>query len=425
METRIHSVDEIRELENHLAFNQFDVHLISPASKNIIIDLYKTFESIEDRIEYKSLYKALGIYFAFYARDKKKAAEYFKKYQSFCAKDSMEETEALCYLGYSYVIDPHEKDHRIFSDVISRLPSESMDVSVEIIRTFALQNLALILHRQSIRDKSKDIDTALVHIKTAIATYEKLVLSHPSLKIFLAESLHIHAVMLARMGKIRDNRNYLEEADIAFQKATTLAKEFCEETKSCHFLLPIIKQSHAMTIMVLNPYDHDTPLHMLKEALTEQRLRSASPIDLVKGLHLLGDFHTEKREYALAVECYLEALIYQMKIEYDDNEMVIKTQNYLLSALHSIRENKKLACDLREKILFTMSRDDTDHFNSCDDFFQLINHEKTELKKELMDEVSLKFMGTSNTLFAHPTVRPEKRDNDFDIKPVGMTAPCA
>ena len=188
MESRTYSLAEIRELATRLQYNRFDAHIQCSAVEETITLLFKILETYEDNIEYKTIYLKLGIYFAFYKRNKEMSSKFFEKYRSFC-NPGLEMAEALSLLGYAYVIDPTYKSEKIFSEALSHLPEVSQDISVIVIKAFALQYLALMLLRQARRDKSKEIDSALIRIKTAIDLQQSLLETFPLIKIGVAESL--------------------------------------------------------------------------------------------------------------------------------------------------------------------------------------------------------------------------------------------
>ena len=222
----------------------------------------------------------------------------------------------LSLLGCAYLIDPTCYNQKIFSDAIDLLPKESQDSSVSILKAFALQYWALVLHRKARINKSREIDpTALINIKTAIGLQEKLLDKFPLIKIGLAESIHIHALMLNRLGEINSDQTYFNEADGLFRKAIELEKIFCHETGSSHFLTAITQQSHAMVLINLNQY-HEA-VNQLEDALLKQQSMSQPLIDIAKSYHFIGDAYTKMEENVLAIEFYRKALVCKMQIQYD------------------------------------------------------------------------------------------------------------
>jgi len=410
MESRAYSAEEIKELGSRLHYDRFNAHVHGSALEETTKLLYKILENSEDNILYKTIYLKLGIYFAFYKRNKEMASRFFEKYLSFC-NHGLEKAEGLSLLGYAYVIDPTYKSEKIFSEALSHLPENNQDISVIIIKAFALQYLALMLHRQARRDKLREIDSALIRIKTAIDLQQSLVEAFPFIKIGLAESLHLNAVMLTRLGEVHINQEYFKHANELLNYAIQLENEFCTETQSTHFLTAITQQSQAIVLMHLN--QHDNAITLLKNALQEQY----SENDIAKSLHLIGDIYNKKQDSVSAINAYLKALICKMRIEYNDDSMIKTTQDYLLAALnHITRENTQLAFTTRNKIYQDLTRDTSSFINKCEDFIYLIEVEMNELR----DVISLKHINSYSMMFNTNRINIEKRDNDIDtmrIKP--------
>lgn len=378
---------QIREMESQLAFSRFDAHIRCAATKNIIPDITAFLASHEDSAEFKFVYKQLGIYFAFYERNKDQAAYYLEKYNLLCTVEGLEKAEALSLLGYAYLIDPtygtqpSDKSQTIFSDAISCL-SEDSQIQSNIIKAFALQYRALLLHRKAKTSKLRDIDpVAFMCIETAIDLQEKLLDTFPTIKIGLAESLHIYAIILARLGELQAREDYLEKANILFSKANLLAKNFCEESGIPHYHLAITRQSHAM--LAMHFHDHPVAIKALHEVLEIQQSTSQPVIDIAKSLHYIADAYMKARQYASAVEYYLQSLICKMKIEYDRDDMIKMTENSLLAALNQLREDEHLSFNLRKKIFQSMTENNQSLYNPCDDLICLMKDEMEELRKQI------------------------------------------
>jgi len=333
---------------------------------------------------------------------------FFKKYNSFC-KGGIKKAESLSLLGYSYVLDPSYRSHTIFSDAISYLPEDNQDITCIIIKAFALQYWALMLHRQAKHEKSREIDSAaLVCIKTAIDLIEKTLDTSPSLKILLAEEIHINAVIMTRMGEVHSNEFYFEEADRLFRKSIRLINEFCEKAKSPHFLSAITKQSYA--ILLLNLNQHDAAIIQLNDSLQEQYSMSQHQIDVAKSLHYQADVYTKIKEYSLAFDCCLNALILKMKNRYANDETVKITQNLLLVVLYHGSVDIQLAFNWRNKIYRAMTAKNQYFYYKCEDFLLLMEGEINEYR----DQISLK-QGKPNMMFTAIHQHNEKRDSDLKV----------
>lgn len=406
-----YSVAEIRELGTRLHYTRFDAHVKCSAVEETITLLYKILEIREDNIEYKTIYLKLGIYFAFYKRNKEMAAKFFEKYLSFC-NPGLEMAEALSLLGYAYVIDPTYKSEKIFSEALSHIPEVSQDVSAILIKAFALQYLALMLHRQARRDKSREIDSALIRIKTAIDLQQGLLETFPYAKIAVAESLLLNAMMLSRLGEVHLNQEYFKQANELLINAMKLGNEFCAETKSTHFLTAIIQQSHAMVLMHLNQHDH--ALVILKNALQEQyaMFNSQTESDIAKSLHLIGDAYSKQQDHVSSINAYLQALMCKMQIDYNDDSMIKTTQDPLLVELsHITRENTQLAFTIRNKIYQALTGETPSFLNKCEDFTYLIEVEMNELR----DEISLKHLNSYSVMFKAGRVNMERHENELEV----------
>ncbi len=393
MHSRMSEAD-IQAFEGVLIYDRFNVHVYGDKLKANVDELTVKLDRNQDEINprLKKLYKQLSIYFAFHKRDLELANKYLQKYHSCCDTD-LEKAEAASLMGYANTIDPNYKDEKIFEATLSLLPPENQneDIQVKIIRAFALQYKALMLHRQAIANKSTHLDNALEIISQAISMQRSIQDVFPSIKIGLAESLHIKGVILSRLGDALD-KTYFVTAEKVLSEAAELEKEFCKATHAQHFLLAATLQSNA--IVLANLGDYQTALDkLLKDAYEIQQIIYKTNIhpDVAKTWHFKGDVCVKKGDYVGAIDAYLIALILKKQIPYKDDYMVNVTQQALEKSLKSLSaDNHQIVFVQYKKVYDALTGEMRNSFINKDERF-------TDLIRDKMNECRDKISIQANT----------------------------
>lgn len=243
------------------------------------------------------------------------------------------------------------------------------DIRVKITRAFALQYKALMLHRQAIANKSTNLDDALDIISKAISIQRSIQEIFPSIKIGLAESLHLKGVMLLRLGDTLD-KEYYTSTEKAFCEAAQLEKEFCQETQAIHFLLATTLQSHATVLANLGNYQ--AALDKLTEAYDIQKniFKTDVHADVAKTWHFRGDVCSKKGDYLDAIDAYLTTLILKKQIQYKDDYMVNLTQIALDKSLNNLPvDNYQIAFKQYKKVYDALTGEKKNSFINKDETF--------------------------------------------------------
>lgn len=284
----------------------------------------------------------VGVYYAFYVRDKKLALNYLEKILPSCEPGTLEYAQIYNFIGYANTIDPDYKDMTYFQKAIQALiaiektsnlnSNADLDYEIRLGKAFAERYLGLLLHRKNNPDDLEDI---LDHINAAIDTHRYFTNLRPLVAIDLAESLHIRGVIMAR------NKN-LQEAEKMLNEAAYYENQFCKTTGAMHFLCFITKQSQADVLVRLGKGQE--AITLLEEILPEQIKFHQTEVhmDIAKTLHFLGNAYASTGQYENALKQYQQALNVKKQLYPDHAPMIKVTQDAIDDMRRKIQDQQAL-----------------------------------------------------------------------------------
>lgn len=338
---------------------RFQVHVFAHTKNE---ELERTIQIAKDDIdhnenkhdsEYKENLKAVSIYYAFYKRHKELALTYLKKYQTTCTTEQ-EKIDALSLIAYVHTIDPNFIDEdNLFPQVLYKLDElqqEDKNSHHEITRAFAMQYQAMIIHRRAYFKKAtnNNPEEALVIIDKAITIQSNLIATSPLLKIGLAESMHLKAVILYRLATLEQDENKkqhkLIEVEKILSQAAQLEEAFCQETKAPHFLIATTLQSLSRVLKNMGR-SHET--HVLYQRALDIQISmfgNKPHEDIAKTWHFWAETFIQEHHYEKAADAFLNALLIKYKINYANPDITKETEDALIASLeHLNQQNNTLA----------------------------------------------------------------------------------
>lgn len=310
-------------LQTQLSFTRYDVHVIGREAAEHVEEAIQLIPLTTDETQ-AALCRQVGIYFAFFMRDRGRALTHLDKYSSLAAIAApLEYADACNILAYANSINGSYKNDcylryalRTYDEVTAKTKPEDLATLQQIAldRAFSLRLLAHMISRQG------NIELANSHLDDAINLINQHIAWFPDAALDLAECYYLRGVILITQKPLGQTEPpILEEAKRHLHFTASQLQTFARLSGKRH---PLEFRNRALLGRISwNPQNTTDPLFLLEEARTAQVdcFGTDKQIDVAVTLHSLGQVYA-KSDRAKALE-YLHASlkIKQVLCTFDDS----------------------------------------------------------------------------------------------------------
>ena len=269
--------NSILNIETQLSFNR---HTVTIVGKQLIEEIKKAKNLIDTTVPpttvLATLCKKVGIYFAFYLRDKAQALRYLEKFQALVEPNTQEAADAYNLIGFANTLDRDYKETSLFAqalEIYSTLSAkDGREIQLE--QAFARRYIALMFCRQGEIEKAKKIIQDAINIQKSYQT------TYPSVNADLAESTYVFGMILKK------EKNFTA-AEEKLLEAIRLWDLFCRHTNSIHSLKFNAMQSLSNVYMKLNKHNEALELLEITHADQLAYFKNENNPDIIHTLNLI------------------------------------------------------------------------------------------------------------------------------------------
>lgn len=330
MESRLHQA----LIHEALDFDHYNVHVKGLQAADAIREVTACLEVAEENgilpLNLLAVCEKVAIYHTFFLRDNQ-AACYFADLTLATSEaytdtkdNSIQNLRLYNLVGAAHSIDPDFKDEKgILNRALQcyeQMNVEELDDSVHLMHAATQRYSALMSRRKNEPQQGHS------HIQKAIEIEESLIKKHPEVKLSLAESEHIQAILMGLEGR-------LNAAQKCLKKAVRLESEFIAETKAMHFLYFISNQN-----LALNHIKQGNSAIALVSLLAIHPVlctfyRFENHTDIAKNLHLIGEAYFKLGRMENAEDYLKQAVTMKLAIGQKEDSPVVRASTDLLAAI--------------------------------------------------------------------------------------------